>query len=125
MNHDSVADLDVVHVMPGRIDDSRGVAAADMKIGMIVLGFLARADHVDWRAERRPHVVEIDAGRHDVDEHLVGADFRDGDFLDLERMHRVAEAVGADHLRIHLLRHVPDRRNLSDLVNFLLTHLYV
>ena len=124
MNHDAVADLDVVHVVPGGIDDSRGVAAADMKIGVIVLGFLARADHVNRRAERGPHVVEIDARRHHVDQHFVGADFRHRDFLDLERMLGIAEAVGANHLRIHLLRHMPDRRNLSDLVNFLLTHLY-
>ena len=123
MNHDAVADLDVVHVVPGRIDDSRRVAAADMKIRMIVLGLLARADHVDRRSERRPHVVEIDAGRHHVDEHFVGADFRHRDFLDLERMHRVAEPVRANHLRVHLFRHMPDWGHLPDLVNFLLAHL--
>ena len=54
MNHDAVADLDVVHVVPDRIDDARRVAAADMKIRMIVLGFLARADHVNRRCRAPP-----------------------------------------------------------------------
>jgi hypothetical protein len=123
MNDDAVADLDVVHVVAGGVDNSRRVAAADMKIRMIVLRFLARADHVHRRAERRPHVVEIDARRHYVNEHFVGADFRHGNFLDLERMLGVAEAVRANHLRVHLLGHLPDRRHLSDLVNFLMHHL--
>ena len=122
MNHHAVADLDVVHVVPGRIDDSRRVAAADMKIRMIVLGLLPRADHVHRRAERRPHVVEIDARRHHVNQHFVGADFRHRDFLDLERMLGVAEPVRANHLRVHLLRHLPDGRHVADLVDFLMAH---
>ena len=122
MYYDAVANLDVVHVMPDRVDDSRRVATADMKIRMIVFRLLARADHVHRRAERSPHVVEIDARRHHVNQHFVGADFRHRDLLDLERMLGVAEAVRADHLRVHLLRHMPDGRHLSDFVNFLLAH---
>src|SRR5277367_2923459 len=123
VNDDAVADLDVVHVVAGRIDDTRGVAAADVEIRMIVLRFLARADHVDRRAEGRPHVVEIDPGGHDVDQHFVGLDFRDCDFFNFEGVIRVAETVRADNLRVHLLGHDADRRHLSDLVDFLMHHL--
>src|ERR1700722_6353124 len=122
MNHDAVADFDVVHVVSGGVHDARRVAAADMKIRVIVLGLLARADHVDWRSERRPDVVEIHARRHHVDEHFAGADFRHRGFLDLELMLGFAEPVRADHLRIHMFGHVPDRRPLPDFVDFLLTH---
>src|SRR5271167_425528 len=71
MNDDAVADLDVVHVVTGRIDDARRVATADVEIRVIVFRFLARADYVDGRAESSPHVVEIDPGGHHVDKHFV------------------------------------------------------
>jgi len=123
MNDDAVADLDVVHVVAGRIDDTRRVAAADVEIRMIVLRFLTRADHVDRRAEGGPHIVEIDPGGHHVDEHFVGLDLRDCNFFNFEGVVGVAEAVRADNLRVHLLGHHADRRHLSDLVNFLMHHL--
>ena len=122
MHHDAVADLDVVHVVADGIDDPRRVAAADMKIRMIVLGFLTRGDDVQRRAERSPHVVEVHPRRHHVNQHFVGADFRHGDLLDLECVPGVAESLRADYLRVHLFGHVPDRGHLADLVNFLTAH---
>src|SRR5260370_40476440 len=76
MDHDAVADLDAGDVAANRIDDSRRVTTADVQIRMIVLGLLPSADHVDWRAERRPDVVEVDSRRHDIDPYFVGANFR-------------------------------------------------
>src|SRR5580658_2940041 len=65
MHHDMVADLDVAYVAPDRIDNSRGVAPADVEIRGVIFGFLPCGDDVDRRAERGPYIVEIHAGRHD------------------------------------------------------------
>ncbi len=99
-------------------DDARRVAAADMKIRMVVLRFLARADHVHRRAERRPHIVEVDPGCHHIDQHFVGANFGNVDFFDLERVLWFAKAVRTDQLSVHLLRDIAYRRHFTDFVDF-------
>ncbi len=118
MHDDVVADLDVAHVASDRIDNAGRVTSADMKIRRIELGLLSRGDNVDGGAERGPYVIEVDSGRHHIDQRLIGAQLRDRDLFDLESVRRVAKAFGPNHLRIHLFGNLADRRNLADFVDF-------
>ena len=58
-----------------------GVGAADV---VAVLGVVAVAEDRDRLAQRRPDVVEVDAGGHHADDHLEGAGLGDLDLLELE-----------------------------------------
>ena len=58
---------------------------------------VAVAEHRDRLAERRPHVVEVDAGRHHAHDHLERAGLGDLDLLELEGVGRLALALLADH----------------------------
>src|SRR3989442_14193198 len=107
-----VADLDVAHVAADSTHDARAVAAAGVEV-LRLAGLLALGDDVDRVAERRPHVVVVDAGGHDVDEHLVGADRRGGDDLALPGVAGLAEAVRAHDVGVHPWRHLAKRRAFS------------
>ena len=74
----------------------------------------------DRRAERRPHAVVVDARRHHEDEHVVAVELPGRQHLDLHGLVGRAVPLLADRPRVHLLRHVPERRNLADLVEVLL-----
>ena len=104
VDDDLVADLDVPHVLAYRPHDAGAVAAA----GVEVLGLsltLPLGDHVDGRAERGPDIVVVDAGGHDVDQHLVGADGRRLEDLALPRVTGRAEAALSHGVGVHSLRH--------------------
>ena len=58
---------------------------------------IAVAPHAHWLAERRPHIVEVHAGRHHSDDHLERLRLGDLDLLDLERVGRLALALLADY----------------------------
>src|SRR5262249_9226214 len=115
VDDDLVAGLDVGHVLTDRPHDAGAVAAA----GVEVLGLAAALplrDHVERIAERRPDVVVVDPRRHHVDENVLRADGRRGDDLALPRVARLTEAVLADEVRVHLLRHLAERRSLTEIV---------
>jgi hypothetical protein len=122
MDHDVVADLDVGDRAADLVHHAGGIAAADVKIGIVELGLLARRDHVHRGAARGPHVVEVDPGRHHVNQHLVRLDLGDVDLFDLERVYRLAIALGPDYLRVHFFGHLPEGRNFADFVDLLVTH---
>ena len=88
---DSLADLP---------DDPRRVGAADV---VAVLGVVAVAEDRDRLAQRRPDVVEVDAGRHHADDHLEGPWLGNLDLLELEGVVWLALALLADHPGRHRL----------------------
>jgi hypothetical protein len=113
MDDHLVADGHVAHRRADGVDDAGCVRATDVEVpGLTRL--LADADDVDGQPSGRPHVVEVDAGGHHRHQDLVGGERGDVDFLDLERDPRVAEAVLADQLGSHPLRHLADGRQLTD-----------
>src|SRR5439155_17132185 len=73
----------------------------------------ALADDVERIAERGPHVVVVDAGRHHVDQHLVGTEGRRGNHFALPRVARFTEAVLAHDERVHPLRDLTERGSLT------------
>ena len=81
------------------------------------LGLLVQADDVDGHAEGGPDVVVVHARGHDVDEHVLGLQLRNRDDFVLERGDGVAEAVLADHLRVHTLRDDAEGRPLCHVEN--------
>src|SRR6516165_8778490 len=123
VNHDPVADLDVVNLAAGRVDDARSVAATDMKVGVVVLGLFAGRDHVDWRAERRPYVVVVDPRGHHVNQDLVRLYLRYIYLLGSEGLGRMTEAVRANQLTVHAFGHVPHGGKFADFVDFLVAHI--
>ena len=104
MDHDLVAGLPVRDALADLPDDAGGVGAADV---VAVLGVVAVAEDRDRLAERRPDVVEVDAGGHHADDHLEGAGLRDLDLLDLEGVLGLALALLADHPGGHRLGQRP------------------
>jgi hypothetical protein len=118
VHDDLVADLDVGDVLADGIHDARGVAAADVE-ALRLACLVAGADDVDRDAEAGPHVVVVDAGCHDVDEHLVVGDRRDIDDLLLEGLQRRAEALRADQPGMHLRGDLAQGRLLAQVVEFL------
>ena len=101
MDDDLVAGLPVRDARADLPDDAGGVRAADV---VAVLGMVAVAEDRDRLAERRPDVVEVDAGGHDADDDLERAGLRDLDLLDLEGVLRLAFALLADDPCGHRLR---------------------
>ena len=65
MDHDLVAGLPAGDALADLPDDPRGVGAADV---VAVLGVVAVVEDRDRLAERRPDVVEVDAGGHHPDD---------------------------------------------------------
>ena len=101
VDDDLVAGLPAGDALADLPDDPGGVGAADV---VAVLGVVAVAEDRDRLAERRPDVVEVDAGRHHPDDHLEGARLGDLDLLELEGVGRLALALLADHPGRHRLR---------------------
>src|SRR5213079_3659197 len=104
VDDDLVADPHVLYVAAGGPDDAGAVAAA----GVEVLGLprlLALADHVEWRAQRRPDVVVVDPRRHHVDQRLVGAEGRRWDDLAPPRLARRTKSVLSQEVGVHAIRH--------------------
>ena len=102
VHDDVVADLHVRDVLADGPHHAARVAAADVKV--LELAFLLpRLDDVDGDPHRRPHVVVVDARGHHVDEHVAWTERRYRQRLLLERVARLAEPLGADHLREHLV----------------------
>ena len=66
--------------------------------------FWRALDDVDGDAHRGPDVVVVDARRHHVDEDIARAELGHRQRFLLEGVARLAEALGADHLREHLRR---------------------
>ena len=114
VHDDLVADLPARHLRPDRPDDAGRVRAGD------VIGRLVHVERRDRDAEAGPDAVVVDARRQHEHQHLVRIDRRRIDDLDLERLVRLAVALAPDRPGVHLLRHMAERRNLPDLIEFLL-----
>ena len=101
VDDDLVARLPAGDALADLPDDARGVGAADV---VAVLGVVAVAEDRDRLAQRRPDVVEVDAGGHHPHDHLEGAGLRHLDLLELEGVVGLALALLADHPGGHRLR---------------------
>jgi hypothetical protein len=110
-----VAHFPLRHILAGLVDNSRSVAAADVKIFRLAL-FVAGFDDVDRHTQARPHVVVVDAGGHHVDEHLVIGDGGNIDHLFLEGLDRVAKALFAHNPGVHFFRNFTQWGLIADLV---------
>src|SRR5262249_40058341 len=100
VDDDLITHLDVLDVLADRPDDAGAVAAARVKVLRLALS-LPLGDHVDGRAERGPHVVVVDAGRHHIDEPFVRSDAGRRNHLALPGVARLAEAILPDQERVH------------------------
>ena len=96
VDDDLVARRPPGHARTDLPDDPGRVRAADV---VVLVGVVAEDGH--GLAERRPHVVEVHAGRHDADDDLERAGLRHLDLLDLERVDGLALALLADDPRRH------------------------
>ena len=99
MHDDLVAGLPARDAGADLPDDAGGVRAADV---VVLLGVVAEDRH--RLAERRPHVVEVHAGRHHAHDDLEGARLGHLDLLELEGVDGLALALLADDPRGHRLR---------------------
>ena len=113
VNDDFVADLPAPHLGTDRPDDAGGVGAGDMK------WILVHVERRDRLAEAGPDAVIIDAAGHDVDQHLVLGDRPGRHHFALHRRLRRPVPFLADGPGVHFRRHMPERRNLADLVEIL------
>ena len=114
VDDDFVSDLPALHLGADRPDDSRGVRARDVE------RLLVHVERRDRQAEARPDAVVVHAGCHHEDEHLILADrVRRHDF-ELHGLFGRPMAVAPDDPGVHVLGHMPERRNLADLVEILL-----
>src|SRR5438128_251481 len=67
---DRIADLYTGDVGTNGVDDPARVGAHDVEVGRLVPSSLRLRD-VDRDPARGPHVVEVDAGGHDGDQHVA------------------------------------------------------
>ncbi len=118
VHDDAVADLDVRDLCADRVDDAGRIAAADVEFCRLAPAGLCLRD-VDGDAARSPYVVEVHPGRHDHHERVVWTDLWDVDDLVLKRILRIAVALRPDGLSVHLLWHLTDRWDFTDLVQVL------
>jgi hypothetical protein len=109
MDDDFITNLDILDVGADGLDDAGRVAATNVKIPGLTL-LLPDRDDIDRNTARRPDIVEIDAGRHDGDQYLVGLEARYRDRLDLKRATRVSETILPDDLGKHPFRHLAEGR---------------
>ncbi|PYM14102.1 MAG: hypothetical protein DMD81_19045 [Candidatus Rokuibacteriota bacterium] len=65
-----------------------------------------------WRSP----MTSSDPGRHHVDQHVSRTELRRRNHLALPRVARLPEAILADEVRVHLLRHLAERRPLTEVV---------
>ncbi len=114
VDDDLVADLPPPHLVAHRPDDPRSVRPGDMVVRLV------HVERRDRNPKASPDAVIVDPRRHDEDQHLVGIDHRRVDHLELERRVRLAVPLAPDRPGVHPRRHMPQRRNLPDLVEILL-----
>ena len=76
-------------------------------------------NNVQGDAEAGPHIVVVHAGRHHIDERVVGPNLGSVDDFLLEGMARLAEAVLADELGVHARGDMAERRGIPDGVEVL------
>ena len=115
---DRIADRDVAHRRPDRVDDAAGVGPDDVEVGRLAPSRLGLR-HIDRHTSCSPYVIEVHARGHRRDEHVVGAELRHVDHLVPDRVRRVTEAVGSHDHRVHPRRHLTSRRQRSDVVEIL------
>ena len=118
VHDDAVAHLDVRDLVAHRVHDAARIRADDVEVGGLTPPRLRLRD-VDRDPARRPDVVEVDAGGHHQHERIVRPELGHVDDLVLDRLLGLAVAVGTHQLRVHLRRHLADRRDLADLVQVL------
>ncbi len=91
---------------------------------VILVGVVAEDRH--RLAERRPDVVEVDAGGHHPHDHLERARLGNLDLLEAEGVDRLALALSANHPGRHALREGAGvGAHLGDLVQVGLGHALV
>jgi hypothetical protein len=83
VDDDVVAHRCVLHVLADRVDDAGRVGAADVEV-LALAALLPCGDLVDRVSAGRPHVVVVDAGRHDGNQDLARPDLRGLDDLGAE-----------------------------------------
>ena len=118
VHDDPVADLHVRHLVAHGVDDARRVGAHDVEVRRLAPPGLRLRD-VDGHASGRPHVVEVHPAGHDHHEGVVRPELGHVDHLALDRRLGLAVSIGTHELRMHLRRHLPDRRDLAELVQVL------
>ena len=114
VDDDLVTDLPALHLGADRPDDARGIGARDVE------RLLVDVERRDRQAETGPDAVVVHARRHHENEHLVLADRVRGHHFELHGLLGRTVAVAPDDPGVHVLRHMPERRNLTDLVEILL-----
>ena len=114
MDDDLVAGADVRYLIADREHDARAVAAAGMEIFGLSLS-LPVGDDVDGYAERRPDIVVVDPGCHDVDQHVERTDLGGVDDFALPGVPGLAEAILAHEECVHLLRYLAQRRTIAEI----------
>src|SRR4051794_30316338 len=110
VDDDLVADFPALHLIADRPDDAGRIRAGD------VVGILVAVDRRYRCPKSGPDPVIVHARRHNEDEHLVVGNLPGRQHLDLKRRFRGPMALLADCPTIHLLWHMPERRNLADVV---------
>jgi len=113
VDDDLVADLPALHLGADRPDDAGGVGPSHVE------GMLVPVEGRDRLAEAGPDAVVVHAPGHDVDQDLVLAECPGRNDLDLEGLFRRAMAIAADRPRIHVGRHMAERRHFTELVEVL------
>src|SRR5580698_8993473 len=96
-----------------RPNDAGGVRARNVKWMFVT---------VEWRernAETSPYTVVIDTAGHDVNQHFILGDRPGWNDLALHRLLRRAVTLFSNCPRVHVCRHVTERRNLADVVKVL------
>ena len=113
MHDHFVADLPARHLGAHGPHNPGCIRACDMK------RIFVPVDGRDWRTERRPDAVVIDTRRHHENQHIMRIERPGRNDLDLHRRFGRAVPVLPDSPRIHILRHVTERRNFADFIEIL------
>ena len=108
-----IANSDAFDALTDRPDDARALGTADVEL-LVLPSSMTSCDDIDRVAERCPHVVVVDTGRHHVNQDLPSTGPRNIDDLSCERRARGAEPVLADYRRVHSVGYNTKRRCLSD-----------
>jgi len=110
MDDDFVPDLPALDLGADGPHHAGGIGAGDVE------WMLVAVKRRDRNTEAGPDAVVVDAARHHVDEHFIVTDRPGRHHLELERLVGRSMPLLADDPCVHLLRHVPERRNLADIV---------
>src|ERR1019366_3718070 len=110
VDDDLVADLPAMHLAADRPDDARRIGAGDVK------RMLVHVDGGNRLAEAGPDAVVVDPARHHQQQHFVLADRPSRHDFELHGLVRRPVTLLADHPGVHSVGHVPERRNLADVI---------